>query len=74
MYLLHISLRWREKEGVLLIGFFEDMERDWQQEKKEPKITSFFKKRGRIENAFCKGKTQYGVVCDKILMKSKLLY
>lgn len=53
-----------------MVGFFKlDLER--LAARKETKITSFFRKEGEIENAFYKGKAQYGAVCDKILMKSK---
>lgn len=43
--------------------------------KVQPKITSFFKKKGeKIKNAHCKIKAHYGAVCDKILTKSMLPY
>lgn len=75
VYLLHISLTQSEKEIVPLVGFFlKDTETDQQQERTEPKITYFFKKGGKKWKCLCKRKAQYGVVCDKILMKSTLLY
>lgn len=54
VHLLHISLRQREKEVVLFVGFFKDAERDGQQERTEPKITFFFQKREKLKNPFAR--------------------
>lgn len=69
--MLHISLRQRESEVFLLVGFFKDAERNSKKEQSQI-LLPFFKKRGKNKNAFCK--KSHGVICDKILMKSKLYY
>lgn len=62
-----------------MVGFFKDAGTETEREKVARKNRAknyffFSRKEGKIENAFCRRKAQCGVVCDKILMKSKLLY